>query len=615
MIGLSIYTFLQKTGLYFSSVIHFQQVILRKYHISRINFAGNYCMVYFCGKRSLFLMVLVFIVCMIFPGRSVAYDAPQFPIHEKALVRETEHFRFIYQQPLEETVPLIAAYFEEAYAVLTPIFNWKPSGRTTVLLQDGFDTHNGWSSTVPHNVISLYIAGPTPGTSIFQDGNYIRRTIYHELTHLISTDMRLGYSKYFSKVFGKVEPTDLVSMGLFLFTSSPVQLSPRWFLEGMAIWSETEFCPPGRGRSTYADMIFRCAVQDDQLLPYSSWYLEIPYWPYGDAAYLYGMKYFQYLYEHGSGENVVGEEVQNLGKSFLFNLDSPTYKTTGKYAWELAQEMLAKEIEDQNAKLEHLNTYTPTENIRLTSEEISVYHPVFAEGRIFFLGMEPEDRDTLYAYDPKTKETEKISGTRSTSVYGSLTASSSGRYLYYTALELQKNENFWSEIRRYDIHEGKDKRITDQGRYVSIDLSSDGKKIAAVSQRSGTSHLVLLELDEDGSPGQERILDSTPLFHMLSTPKFSPDGNRIVYAETGTDGYGLHVFNLESNTRETIYQSQSQILTPDWHPTKDLLVFSSDLNGVYNLYAVEAKKDSVPFSLTHVTGGLISPVVSEDGSQ
>jgi hypothetical protein len=105
------------------------------------------------------------------------------------------------------------------------------------------------------------------------------------------------------------------------------------------------------------------------------------------------------------------------------------------------------------------------------------------------------------------------------------------------------------------------------------------------------------------------------LFHVLSNPKFAPDGNRIVYAETGTDGYWLKVFHIDSHTFQIIYQSRRQILTPDWHPTKDLLLFSSDLNGVYNLYAVEAKTDAVPYSLTHVTGGLISPVVSEDGSR
>ncbi len=553
---------------------------------------------------------LFFLVFILFFRISAAYEMPKFPVHEKTEVRETEHFRIIYQKPLAEAVPLIAEYCEEAYGILTRVFDWKPLEKTTVLIQDGFDTHNGWATPISHNTMSIYIAGPAPGTAIFQDGNYIRRTIFHEMTHLLSTDIRIGYSRYLSSVFGKVAPADIVSAGLFLFTSSPVMLAPRWYLEGLSIWSETEFCPPGRGRSTYADMVFRCAVRDDNLLPYSRWYMETPYWPYGEGAYLYGMKFFQHLYESSSAKNSVGEATQNLAGSFLFNVDSATKETTGKYAWETAEEMLAKETIDQKAKLDHLNNFILTENKRLTTPDISAYHPVFAGGRIFFLGMEPEKRESLYAYDLKKKETEKIAGTRSNSVFGSMTASGDGRYVYYTLLEVQRNENVYAEIRKFDTKDNTDTLVADSGRYTSIDISPDGKKIAAVSQRQGKSHLLLLDLDKNGEVIGEKILGVKPLFTILSTPRFSRDGSKIAFTEMREDGYSLKVFHLETAVEQNIYQSKKQILTPDWHPLKNLLVFSSDMNGVYNLFSIKAEENSRPVSLTHVTGGLFFPAVS-----
>jgi len=553
---------------------------------------------------------LFFLMFILFSRISAAYEMPKFPVHEKTEVRETEHFRIIYQKPLAEAVPLIAEYCEEAYGILTRVFGWEPLEKTTVLIQDGFDTHNGWATPISHNTMSIYIAGPSPGTAIFQDGNYIRRTIFHEMTHLISTDIRIGYSRVLSSVFGKVAPADTVSMGLFLFTSSPVMLAPRWFLEGLSIWSETEFCPPGRGRSTYADMVFRCAVRDDNLLPYSRWYMETPYWPYGEGTYLYGMKFFQHLYESSSKKNSVGEETQNLAGSFLFNIDSPTKKTTGKSAWEMAEEMLANETSDQKEKLEHLNNFILTENKRLTPPEISAYHPVFAGERIFFLGMEPEKGESLYAYDLKKEETEKIVGTRSTSVFGSMTASEDGRSVYYTVLEVQRNENVYAEIRKFDTKENTDTLVTDSGRYISIDISPDGKKIAAVSQRHGRSHLLLLDLDKDGDVIGEKVLGVKPLFTILSSPRFSRDGSRIAFTETSEEGYRLKVFHLETAVEKNVYRSKNQILTPDWHPLKNLLVFSSDMNGVYNLFCIKAEENSQPVSLTHVTGGLFSPALS-----
>ncbi|MFO7560798.1 MAG: hypothetical protein R6X10_18375 [Desulfobacterales bacterium] len=554
---------------------------------------------------------LFFLMLVLLPRISSAYEMPKFPVHEKTEVRETEHFRIIYQKPLAEAVPLISEYCEEAYGILTRVFDWEPLEKTTVLVQDGFDTHNGWATPISHNTMSIYIAGPEPGTAIFQDGNYIRRTIFHEMTHLISTDIRIGYSRVLSSVFGKVSPVDAVSMGLFLFTSSPVMLAPRWFLEGLSIWSETEFCPPGRGRSTYADMVFRCAVRDDNLLPYSRWYIETPTWPYGEGAYLYGMKFFQRLYESSPKKNSVGEVTQHLAGSFLFNIDSATQKTIGKPAWELAEEMLANETADQKAKLEHLNNFILTENKRLTPSDLSAHHPVFAGGRIFFLGMEPENRESLYAYDLKKQETEKIAGTRSTSVFGSMTASKDGRYVYYTLLEVQRNENVYAEIRKFDTKENRDTLVTESGRYTSIDISPDGTKIAAVSQRRGRSHLLLLDLDKEDHIIGEKVLSVKPLFTILSTPRFSPCGSRIAFTETREDGYGLKIFNLDTAVETNIYQSKSQILTPDWHPLKNLLVFSSDMNGVYNLFHIKAEENCQPVSLTHVTGGLFSPAVSK----
>lgn len=552
---------------------------------------------------------------LMFPGLSGAYEMPPYPVHEHTDVRETTHFRIIYQEPLADAVPLVARYCEEAFDDLTVVFNWTPQEKTTVLVQDGFDTHNGWATSIPHNTITIYTAGPTPGTSIFQHGNYLKRTIYHELTHVLTMDMRLGYSRYMSMIFGKVVPSDPVSFGLFLFTSSPTLLSPRWCLEGLAIWSETRFCPPGRGQSTYADMIFRCAAREDRLLPYSKWYLELPHWPYGDGAYLYGMKFFQHLYETAPQTNPVGDQAQHLADAFLFGIDAATRQTTGTDARQLAEEMLAREYDIQQKNLAHLAEVPHTDLKRLTPEKISAYHPAFAGDRVYFLGRQPEKRNRMHAYDRHTGETLTISGTDSTSVFGSMTASRDGRYLYYTVLDVQQSENYRYEVRRFDTRSQEDSLVTDAGRYASISLSPDNTGMAAVSSRNGRSCLVLATLDAEGGIGDERILLRTPVLHVLSTPAFSTDSSQIVFSETNARGYALKVYDLRDDTATTIYESERQILTPVWHPRKDAVIFSSDLNGVYNLYEIEVRPARRPRPLTHVAGGLLFPAFSDQGDK
>ncbi|MEJ2039241.1 MAG: BamA/TamA family outer membrane protein, partial [Desulfosarcinaceae bacterium] len=63
----------------------------------------------------------------------------------------------------------------------------------------------------------------------------------------------------------------------------------------------------------------------------------------------------------------------------------------------------------------------------------------------------------------------------------------------------------------------------------------------------------------------------------------------------------------------TLWRSRSQILAPAWHPGGERIVFSSDLNGVYNLYQVPASGGAPPVPVTHVWGGLLFPSFSADG--
>ena len=372
-----------------------------------------------------------------------AYEQPAFvPITEKLQETKTEHFHIIFQESLRSAVPYLSEQCEEAYQTLTPIFGWYPQERIEVLFVDAFDTHNGWATTIPHNRMRICAAGAEPGSSIFQPGNYLQRTVYHELTHVLSMDMRYGYNRVLSGIFGKMLPVndDPLSVLLFYFSASPVVLAPTWYLEGIAIWAETEFAPPGRGRASIPDMIFRSAVQEGKLLPYSRWHLEIPYWPYGLGAYLYGMKLIQYAYEESSAEEPVGELTQSIAHAFMFNFNRRSVRSTGRSFKRLVREMLQHEQEIQHENLKRLAELSPTKVPRLTPREIIVYQPVFVGNQIYFSAQEEEARDTLYMYSPEEKRVQKIDCARTTAAFGSLSVSPDSRFVYYTRLEIQQKE-------------------------------------------------------------------------------------------------------------------------------------------------------------------------------
>jgi hypothetical protein len=568
---------------------------------------------YTARKWSLQWAVIVWAIILM-QTAALAYKVPNVPTKEKLHIIETPHFRVIYQNSLAEAAPVIAEYSEEAYSVLTSIFEWIPEGKIDVLFVDAYDTHNGWATPLPHNTISIFAVGSEQGSSIYQPGNYLRRTVYHELTHLLTMDSRYGYNKFLSSIFGKVVPFgDPVSFATFLFTSSPVLLAPRWFLEGEAIWAETEFVPPGRGLSTFVDMIFRCAFRDFNLLPYSKWYFEIPHWPYGLGVYLYGMRLVQYIYETSEKENSVGDLNKNVARSFLFNSSRAARKTTGKYFKDLAQEMLKREEKIQLESLYTLETLPTTTIPRLTPKGIAVGQSIFMKNKIYFFADEEERRNTLYRYDPDNKKLKKISKAITTSPSGSLTSSQDESLILYTRLNVQDYENVWYEIRRYNTETGKDMLVTDRGRYKAIDLSPTGTRLAAVSQRGGNAFLLELCLNENYTVANEKVLVKVPLQYDLSSPRYSPDGRSITFVEANGDGYWLKLYNRADNTVRILLESKDQIISPTWHPSGQKLIFGSDANGVYNLYEIRIRDGKPPIPLTHVTGGLFFPSFSRNG--
>ena len=536
------------------------------------------------------------------------------PVKEKVGKLETDHFLILYQLPLEDSVQDLARNFEEAYFVITGVLGWTPQEKTRVLFMDIADTHNGWSISIPHNTVAVYASGTEQGSTIYQPGNYLRTTVFHELMHTFSMDMRRGYNYHLSKIFGKVAPMgDILSSVTFLFTASPVTFSPRWFLEGTSIWAETEFAGPGRGRSTLVDTIFRTAVEDDNLLPYSKWFIETPYWPYGNSAYLYGMRMVQYIYEAGYGPNPVGDMADNVSRQFLLNFNRGVRTTTREPWRKLAAEMLKHERVAQNENLRTLSQIPFTPLKRLTPEDIPVGYVLNVGQKIYFLGADEEHRHTLYSYDPKTGIYEKFHQSIATPPMGFLSSSVDGNRVFYTRLEFRDLENLWYQVRVYDVTRGSDKLVTRNGRYRSVDLSPDGKKFAAVSQRQAKTYLLEVPVNEPGEKAHETELASSPLEVDIAAPRYSPEGDRIVYVEADSDLFSLKLYDLSKNKVVTLWVSPSRIIAPTWHPGGAQIVFGSDENGVYNLYRLSATGKSTPIPITHVAGGLFFPSFSADG--
>ncbi|MFT5143175.1 MAG: hypothetical protein ACI80V_003720 [Rhodothermales bacterium] len=133
----------------------------------------------------------------------------------------------------------------------------------------------------------------------------------HEMVHLVTTDKASRSDRLFRTLFrGKVNPTpdQPVSM-LFSYLTTPRWYTPRWYLEGMAVYMET-WMNGGFGSAIgpYDEMVFRTMVRDDAHI-----YDVVGLEPEGTTvdfqvgvnSYLYGTRFVSYLaYTYGNDKLV-----------------------------------------------------------------------------------------------------------------------------------------------------------------------------------------------------------------------------------------------------------------------------------------------------------------------
>lgn len=560
---------------------------------------------------------LLLVIVLLWPCYPVRADDGLIPpgIHLQEF--DTEHFRILYQDCLTHAVPYIAEQCEQALTRLSALMQWHPHAKIDVLFTDTLDTHNGWSMAIPHNTMALFACGSEQGSVIYQPGSYLKRTIYHELMHVLSMDMRYGYNRVLSQVFGKIYPItgDPLSLLMFYLTASPVALAPEWYLEGLAIWAENEFAAPGRGDSTLVDMIFRCAVFNNTLLDYSHWDPDLPYWPYGMGAYLYGMKAVQCatLSATAPADHTPGPLVQNLAHSWLFNFDAHPRKTTGMNFSVLERRFEEQENHVQRAKILKLNTLKPSAIPRITSREALIYQVRYMGNEVYFLRQAQETRDTLCVYSLERHRIQSL-GVETTAEFGSLSPSPDGRYLYYTRMEKQRTGIYYS-LRRFDMQRRQDSLATDNGRFRCIDIAPDGQRVALLSMRAGRCTLIEKHLAAIDDPTEGVTVASGGGQEDISPPRYAHSGENMVYARRDAGGSSLYVYDCKKDESRLVYHSMFNLLFPAWTPGDNGIIFSSDQNGVYNLYEIRLDVPSSVVPLTHVIGGVFNADCSPDGRQ
>lgn len=92
---------------------------------------------------------------------------------------------------------------------------------------------NGNAQVFPTNVINLYNFPPSNDEHLIVLEDWMRGLVFHEYTHITHLDQTAGYLDVGRKIFGTIAKV-------------PASIVPRWFTEGIAVWSESHLIDGGR---------------------------------------------------------------------------------------------------------------------------------------------------------------------------------------------------------------------------------------------------------------------------------------------------------------------------------------------------------------------------------
>lgn len=528
---------------------------------------------------------------------------------------ETPSFSIHFHQGLEAVAQKAALIAEEVHGRLVAEFLWQTEEKTQLVLLDDSDFTNGLAYSIPYNTIYIQVVPPTLASTLGEYDDWLKVLITHEYTHIITSDPARGYWKVARAIFGKPLPMlgDPLSELLFIVTAPPNSFMPRWWHEGMATWSETQYNGQGRGKGSYYDMVFRTAVAENNLPSVDQINGDVPNWPAGNLPYLYGYRLQSYIADTYGKEALGKLSIAHSGRFPYFINGPPEDLFGGKSYRELYADMLAAVKKEQSQRIEILSRapFTPLHTISNQGENLT--NPRFSPdgSRIAFTRLDPHDHTTTVITD-KTGST-VIARFRRRFSDGSICWSPDGASLYFTQAEINRGFDVYQDLYAYDLSHDSVTRLTHGQRLGDVEISPDGKLFAAVVSSRGSQNLVLIDVRASGKEAPARVITGYTQ-QRVSSPHWSPDGKTLCYAVTDNAGQtAIRLYDTTLGKDQPLFSVSHTAAYPVWSRDGSCIFYISDETGVFNLFAYDVRERK-GYQVSHLLAGALQPDPSPDGS-
>ncbi len=563
----------------------------------------------FSGFKNTYVFTLAFLWIWLplnLSAQFATYNHPEL----QWLSFETAHFEIHYHQGAEWTAWKSAEIAEAIYGPVTSFYNYKPKQKTDLVIKDIGDISNG-AAYYYDNKIEIWA---TPlDYPLRGNHHWLLDVITHEFTHIVSLQkaMKFGLSVpggYFQVLDYEDEKREDVVYGYPRVISSypiPGVVIPMWLAEGMA-----QYMYPGTTNDlwdSHRDMLLRDRTLNGKILTLAQMASFGKRGIGNESVYNQGYAFVRYLAEC-FGPEVISNLAAVLAQPFEFSINSALKKATGISGKQLHHEWV-QQLENNYGKLTATIRQNEVTGEVLISDATTQYYPEWGGDSLVYLlsnkGRDYFSQTGLYVYDLRTKKSKMIQPR----VSSRTSVSSDGRFIYYSKVSKPDRQgHVYYDIYCYDLQKRREKQITKWERAYNPAISPDGKQLAYISGRDGTSNLFVMELDSLNSRQLTHYTDGLEIF----TANWSPDGKAIAFDYLIDHGRDIALYHLNNDQIENLDNAVYDSRHPYFSPDGKWLYFACDKTGIFNIYRKSLITGETEL-VTNVTGGAFMPAVNDKG--
>ena len=495
----------------------------------------------------------------------------QVPSNEQWRTITTQHFRIHYTPVLEVEARHAASIAERAYANLASELA-TPRGPIDVVISDATDASNGSATVIPRPRIIIYARPPVDDPSLESYDDWTVLVLQHELTHIFHLDRSRGWWRAAQSVFGR-NPV--------LF---PNYYTPAWLTEGLAVYYESRFTSGGRLHGSFESAVARSAAIDNVLPELGQLSLATSRFPYGQSVYVYGSFVWDELARSHGAASIPAFVERSSGETIPFFLDREAKETFGEtftHAWDRWRDSVLTAVND-SAKLDlqpmpAARGFRSAQAFELANGGRYILAPRWVDdSTLIYVGNDGRRSPGLYV--ARHGDTPRRAARRN-----SLDVNDPSRNGEIVYAQDDFIDRFHTRGDLYIERNGREIRITDNQRLSEPSVRADGA-IVAVRTVPGSTQLVRVSADG------KRIepITSAALDTQWTAPRWSPDGMRIVAVRISGAEEAIVVLDTAGGTVATPIEERAVVRSPSWLPDGHGLIFTSDVDGLSQLFVANA---------------------------